>query len=93
MRLRAAGAWWGRRCWRRRVTVTVSDFQAAGDALPSPLGNLTFKADLEMERDPGALLKRKKTSGQDGKTEEKMADQHGELCPFSNAVSYTHLVS
>lgn len=37
--------------------------------------------------------KRKKTSGQDGKTEEKMADQHGELCPFSNAVSYTHLVS
>ena len=46
------------------MTVTVSDFQAAGDALPSPLGNLTFKADLEMERDPGALLKRKKTSGQ-----------------------------
>ena len=47
------------------MTVTVSDFQAAGDALPSPLGNLTFKADLEMERDPGALLKRKKTSGHD----------------------------
>lgn len=46
------------------MTVTVSDFQAAGDALPSPLGNLTFKADLEMEHDPGALLKRKKTSGQ-----------------------------
>lgn len=46
------------------MRVTVSDFQAAGDALPSPLGNLTFKADLEMERDPGALLKTKKTSGQ-----------------------------
>lgn len=37
--------------------------------------------------------KREKTSGQEGKMEEKTADGHGEPRPFPNAVSCTHRVS